>query len=422
MFQQVASGQDDPGCEGNFTGRTCSPIQNVTSNSMTVQFNTYEPTVGCRVNFGVNPTCNNGSVTVENAGYPQTNTRGIPYYTHQFNVTGLAPSTDTYVQLSCTDPAGNVFTNSCAQQAFQGGGINATTLASSGITILTTSLPNGALNVAYSATLQASGGTGSYTWSESGALPPGLSLNTSTGVISGTDTTTAGTYPFTVSVTDGTHNAGPVPLSITITSLTITTSSLAGATYNVAYSQTLAASGGTSPYTWSHLLGVLPPGVSLAASTGVISGTPTACNTYPVTWKVTDNVGAIATRPLSIAVTGCTGTVTVTTPLPLHNCVVGIACPNQTETAAGGAAPYTWAVTSGALPTSMTLNSSTGILGGTPTATGTFNFAVTATDSGAIASAPSAQNITVISTSQLGVTLNGSVTVTGSTTIGTPSP
>jgi hypothetical protein len=58
--------------------------------------------------------------------------------------------------------------------------------------------------------------------------------------------------------------------------LAVTTSSLPLAQVGVAYSTTLAASGGTAPYTWSILSGSLPAGLSLNASTGVISGTPTA--------------------------------------------------------------------------------------------------------------------------------------------------
>ena len=77
---------------------------------------------------------------------------------------------------------------------------------SSPLTITTTSLPDGTVGVSYSATLQATGGTGTYTWSITGNLPDGLSLSSSTGVISGTPTT-ANTYNFTVQVSDGTQTA-----------------------------------------------------------------------------------------------------------------------------------------------------------------------------------------------------------------------
>jgi hypothetical protein len=82
----------------------------------------------------------------------------------------------------------------------------------------------------------------------------------------------------------------------------ITTSSLPAGTVSSAYSQTLAATGGASPYTWSISSGSLPAGLSLAAATGVISGTPTAAGTATVTVKVTDSASNTATASLSITV------------------------------------------------------------------------------------------------------------------------
>ena len=87
------------------------------------------------------------------------------------------------------------------------------------------------------------------------------------------------------------------------TSLTIATASLANGTQNVAYSATLAASGGTLPYTWSIASG-LPPGLTLNSGTGVISGTPTTVGTYSFTAQVTDagNPALNATKALSIVI------------------------------------------------------------------------------------------------------------------------
>ena len=82
----------------------------------------------------------------------------------------------------------------------------------------------------------------------------------------------------------------------------ITTDSLPNATINVAYSQTLTASGGAAPYTWTIISGMLPTGLTLISSTGVISGTPTSNGTYPFTVKATDATNATTTKPLSITV------------------------------------------------------------------------------------------------------------------------
>lgn len=250
-----------------------------------------------------------------------------------------------------------------------------------GITI--TSLSSGTANTAYSATLQASGGAGTLTWSViSGTLPPGLSLNSSTGVISGTPTST-GSWTFTVQVTDSGSPALSAQQQLTITvnpaTLTITTTSLSSGTVGTAYNATVQSSGGTTPVTWSVTVGTLPAGLSLNSSTGAISGTPTTAATSDFTVTATDSATPTpqtASKPLSITVNPAPLAVTTTS---LPDGTVSTAY-NQTLTATGGTPPYTWSVTSGSLPASLTLSSS-GSISGTPTAAATSNFTVTATDS-----------------------------------------
>jgi large repetitive protein len=267
------------------------------------------------------------------------------------------------------------------------------------LTVATAALPGGTVGTAYSQTLVASGGTAPYLWSVSaGALPTGLSLNASTGVISGTPTT-SGTASFTVRVTDSANPAGTATqaLSITVvavTPLAVTTTSLPGATVGTAYSMTLAATGGTTPYTWSVSVGALPAGLSLNASTGVISGTPTTAAISTFTVQVTDSGARTATMALSITVSAASAPLTVTT-ASLAGATVGTPY-SQTLAATGGTPPYSWSVTVGALPAGLSLNATTGVISGSPTAAGTSSFTVTVTDSAAVAgTATKALSITV---------------------------
>src|SRR5262249_4845607 len=147
-------------------------------------------------------------------------------------------------------------------------------------------------------------------WSiTSGSLPPGLSLNSQTGAISGAPSS-AGTFTFTAQVSDAQNppDSATKSLSITVSQpapLNITTTSLPSAKRNRAYSQTLQASGRVTPYSWSLAAGSLPPGLALNASTGVISGKPTTVGTYNFTVRVLDSrpTSASDTQALSITVT-----------------------------------------------------------------------------------------------------------------------
>ncbi len=248
------------------------------------------------------------------------------------------------------------------------------------LTIATALLPGATVGTSYSLSLLATGGVPSYTWTiTAGSLPAGLTLS-SAGLISGTPTG-AGTSNFTVKVTD---SQTPTPatktanLSITVTvaPLTVTTPSLVGGAVGSVYNQTLHASGGIPPYTWSISAGTLPSGLTLNASTGVISGTPTATGTSTFTVKVTDSVATTATASLSITINAALKLVTTTLP----GGSVGTAY-SATMQASGGVTPYTWSISSGSLPAGLTLNAMTGVISGTPTTSATSNFDIQVTDS-----------------------------------------
>jgi hypothetical protein len=175
--------------------------------------------------------------------------------------------------------------------------INQTLKAQTCVTVTTSSLPNGTQNSGYTATLMASGGTTPYVWSIGGVLPAGLTLNSTSGIISGTPYF-LGMSNFTVSVRDANSNQAQANVSITVVPppLVITTPTLPGGIENVFYSAPLNATGGIPPYVWS-VVGSLPAGLSLGGSTGIISGTPTVGGNYNIAVRVTDTQPVSTTKP-----------------------------------------------------------------------------------------------------------------------------
>jgi hypothetical protein len=180
------------------------------------------------------------------------------------------------------------------------------------LAISTSSLPGGTVGGSYSTTLAASGGVTPYLWSiAAGSLPAGLTVNPQTGVISGSPSA-AGTFTFTAQVSDAQSPADSATrsLSIAVTQpqpppLNITTTSLPNGKRNKSYSRTLQATGGVTPYVWFIAAGSLPPGLALNASTGVISGKPTALGTWSFTVRVRDSqpTPASDTQALSLTIT-----------------------------------------------------------------------------------------------------------------------
>jgi len=239
-------------------------------------------------------------------------------------------------------------------------------------TIITTTLPNGLLGTAYNQTLTATG-TAPITWSViNGNLPNGLNLS-GAGIISGTPTE-VGTFNFTVQAT---NSAGSDTKTLSISVLespTIITTTLPSGTTGTAYNTQLAATG-TSPVTWSLASGNLPTGLTLYSG-GTISGTPTTVGTFNFIIQASNSAGS-DTKSLSISITTSTIAPTITT-TTLPDGKTDTAYSAQLE--ATGTTPISWALTSGNLPAGLILYSG-GTISGTPTATGTFNFTVQATNS-----------------------------------------
>ncbi|RPJ53233.1 MAG: IPTL-CTERM sorting domain-containing protein [Acidobacteria bacterium] len=250
------------------------------------------------------------------------------------------------------------------------------------ITLSPTTLPDGVTGTPYSATVTATGGAAPYTYAvSSGALPPVLLLDSGTGAITGTPTT-AGTFIFTITATDANGCSGSQLYSIVIAAtppcppITLSPLALPAGVVGTPYNQTVTATGGVAPYTFASAPVPPVPGLTLS-SAGVLSGSPTTVGIFNFTITVMDSNQCPGSQVYSISITGCP--VITVRPPTLPAGVVGTGY-NQTVTATGGAAPYTFAVSSGALPTGLSLNTGTGVIAGPLNAAGTFSFIITATD------------------------------------------
>ena len=241
------------------------------------------------------------------------------------------------------------------------------------LVITNPTLPQGVVGVSYSASIQVSGGLPPYGFDTvGGTLPPGLNFDYEGGGLSGTPTT-AGTYTFGVFVIDGNDKSITQNVSVTINPpLSITTTFVPDGSTGYPYSAQVVATGGVAPRTFAVISGSLPPGLSLNPSTGWITGTPTVSNFYPFTVRVTDQLGLTASQGFYIYVNLSLLVTTDTLPSGTVNEPY-----TGTLTSTYPPSGQVWSIYSGALPPGLSLNPSTGVISGTPTSAGTYDFAVT---------------------------------------------
>ncbi|WP_425526275.1 putative Ig domain-containing protein [Xanthomonas hortorum] len=259
----------------------------------------------------------------------------------------------------------------------------ALTVAGATVTLPATTLPNGTTGQAYSSALNpATGGIAPYTYAvTAGALPTGITLNGSSGALTGTPGS-VGNFAFTVTATDSTAGtpsqaARGYTLNIVAPPIVVAPSTLPAATRGTAYSQALSASGGTAPYTYALASGALPAGLTLA-SNGTLSGTATVEGSFNFTVTATDAGSFTGNQAYSLTVAGPNLALPAST-LPAGT--AGQAYSAVIAPATGGTAPYSYALTAGALPAGVVVDVATGALSGTPTVAGTFNFTLTVSDS-----------------------------------------
>jgi hypothetical protein len=262
------------------------------------------------------------------------------------------------------------------------GAANFSVQSCAGVQIFTTSLPSGQLNTYYDTQLQGSTCSGNQIWSlvNPQDFPSTFTFN-SDGEFFG-NPQTAGTYNFTVQLSDGNGNSANQALSLTISagSLQISMNSLPNVTNGLFYNQTFQASGGTPPYSWAipAYSSSLPDNLTLAAN-GLLSGiSAVTAGTYYFDLVVTDaafNTAEWNGVPITIV-----NQPLVITNVSLANGTVGAAYSVQLG-AAGGQSPYSWSLANGSAnpPPGLTLYSS-GVISGTPTNNGTSTFQVQAND------------------------------------------
>lgn len=300
-----------------------------------------------------------------------------------------------------------------------GGTSNAMTLTvTSSLTITTSSpLPSAVVGSPYSQTLAAAGGLSPYSWSiTTGSLPAGLALAPSTGVLSGSPSS-SGNFNFTVEVSD---SSLPAPITATkafslvvsagapvLTSLNPSAAAAGSPALTLTVNGTNFVSSSTVRWNGSNRTTTF---VSSSQLTAAIPATDVAS---PGTATVTvANPGGSTSNALTFTVSPAALTITTASPLPAG--VVGVPY-SQTLSATGGQPPYSWSVVAGSLPTGLALAPSTGILNGTPSASGSINFTVQVSDGAQPTPLTTTKifSLAVTATAPILNTLNPSSTIAG---------
>jgi len=303
-------------------------------------------------------------------------------------------------QILGTPTAGGTFGGIVIRASNVAGAFNsapATITISGAPTVFNATPVSGVVGTPYSYTFTANGFPAPTYSLASGVLPPGLTLNSATGDISGTPTM-AGIFGVTViSASNGAGSLSSNSFSITIagapsspTMFTAQTPSTG--TSGTPYNYTFAANGFPSP-TFSVVAGALPPGLTLDPVNGTLTGTPTVSGSYgPITIQASNGSGALNSTPFTITINGAPTAFSAQTP---GSGVVGT--PYAYALAANGLPAPTFSLVSGTLPTGLSL-SGAGVISGTPTVAGTFGPITVQASNGAGSVNTAAFSITIAAT------------------------
>ncbi len=248
------------------------------------------------------------------------------------------------------------------------------TIGAPSVTVLSACpLPAASIGVSYSHSLRAGGGSGGYSWSVVGSLPPGLRLSRD-GLLSGVPLA-AGAYQFRLLVTDAAGLPAGVPCSLTVNrpQFAVTSCPLPPGVAGSEYDARAQAVGGEEPYLWSYA-GTLPPGLALSPA-GVFHGTPQQAGAFDFVLRALDAAGTATAQACLVRIDPPLPRIMSACPLPPPQ--VGASYRFQFE-AMGGVSPFQWFV-AGDLPAGLTLDSS-GVLSGVARLAGVSSFEIRAVD------------------------------------------
>lgn len=226
-------------------------------------------------------------------------------------------------------------------------------------------LPNGRVNNFFDRAMEGASGNQVEFSIGSGALPPGVILNTF-GRIVGTPLN-SGAYGFTLRARDTLEGETTIREYLwTVDGPVFQSAALPNGFLDTAYTAPLAAAGGTGPYTWTLLRGPLPAGFALSAD-GRVSGRTPVAGTYTFLIRVQDTLTSAFDREVRLVIEPTLEPLRITT-ATLPAASLGVLFRFALD-AAGGRAPFSWRVASGQLPTGLTM-SGAGVISGTPAAVG----------------------------------------------------
>jgi hypothetical protein len=249
---------------------------------------------------------------------------------------------------------------------------------SSGHITVAATFPHATIGSTYNAVVSVSGGTAPYQFSIFwGALPPGLTINPTTGTISGTPVK-SGTYQFGVLATDlPNSDRGDHRMTLVVDVPTV------GIVVQVSPANATVVSGGTQQFT-ATVTGTSNVAVTWSATAGTMSNS--GLFTAPVVSAIT--MATVTATSVVQPSSSDSASVTINPPPPPVPTITTTTIPDATAgvsylttlAATGGKLPYQWSITSGKLPSGIQLNGASGSISGLTTATGSFTFNVNVTD------------------------------------------